>query len=130
MRCNPDKQTRVVVVSLPGMMQNLLRETFDNRFDADVVGVASGGLSAVNLVQQKEPDLVVIDSNIPDVEVNSLVFWLKEEYQQICVLVLVETTNQSKKLAKTGADIILRSYSLPEGIDRVLENMKPSRSDK
>lgn len=124
-----EKRIRVLIVSLPGIMQNMLRETFKNRLDVDVVGVASGGLSAVSMIQQKEPDLVVIDSSLPDVETHALVLWLKEETQQITSLVLVETTNQSKKAASAGADMILHSYSLPEGLDRVFGNMrtKPSK---
>jgi len=120
---NPDKRARVLVVSLPGIMQNMLRETFSRRLDVDVVGVASGGLSAVRIIQQKQPHLVVIDSNLPSSEANALVLWMKEECQQICSLVLAETTQQLNRATSVGADIVMRSYSLADNLDSVFVNM-------
>jgi hypothetical protein len=49
---DPGKRTRVLIVSLPGMMQNLLRETFTIRADAEVVGVASGRGKPVDLATE------------------------------------------------------------------------------
>jgi len=116
-------RNRVLIVSLPGMMQNMLKETFARRADVEMVGIASGGLSAVDLIRNQPPDLVVIDSNLPRVEVNELVRWLKSEAQQIRSLVLVETTRQLSTAAMVGADITLCSYSLPDRLDMVLGNL-------
>ena len=124
MTSNPDQKTRVLVVSLPGYLQNMLYETFNNRLDVDLVGVAGGGLSAVSTIKQKLPDLVVIDSSVPVSEATALILWMKEEYQRAWSLVLVETTQQSNKATGTGADIVLRSYSLGDHLDRVLEDLR------
>lgn len=120
---SPDKQAKVLVVSLPGIMQNLLLGTFSSRLDVDVVGVASGGLSAVRMIQQTQPDLVAIDSNLPASETIALISWMKEEYQHICSLVLVETTQQLNRATSAGADITLRSYSLVDNLDSVFGNL-------
>ncbi len=117
------KQIRVLIVSLPGMMQSVLRDTFSNRTDVELVGVASGALSAVGLIPKKKPDLVVIDSNLPGDEKVQLVQWLKEKWQKSRSLILVETTQQSKQAGRMGADIVLRSYSLPESLDSVIGTM-------
>jgi len=124
MTSNPEQKTRVLVVSLPGFMQNMLCETFNNRLDVDLVGVAGGGLSAVSTIQKQQPDLVVIDSSVPVSEAKALILWMKEEYQRAWSLVLVETTQQSNKATGTGADIVLRSYSLGDHLDRVLEDLR------
>lgn len=114
------KQIRILIVSLPGMMQSVLRDTFSSRADVELVGVASGALSAVSLIPKKKPDLVVIDSNLPGDEKAQLVQWLKEKGPKSRSLILVETTQQSKQAARMGADIVLRSYSLPESLDSVI----------
>ena len=124
MTSNPEQKTRVLVVSLPGFMQNMLCETFNNRLDVDLVGVADGGLSAVSTIQKQQPDLVVIDSSVPVSEATALILWMKEEYQRAWSLVLVETTQQSNKVTGIGADIVLRSYSLGDHLDRVLEDLR------
>lgn len=123
MTSSPDKRTRVLVVSLPGVMQKMLRETFYSRLDVDLVGVASGGLSAVRMIQQKQPDLVVIDSNLPSSEASALIMWMKEECHQICSLVLAETTLQLNRATSAGADIVMRSYSLADNLDSVFVNL-------
>jgi DNA-binding NarL/FixJ family response regulator len=125
---SPEKQISVLVVSLPGFMQNMLRETFNHRFD--VIGVASGGLSAVGMIQQKQPDLVVIDSSLPVSETRALISWMKEECRQTCSLVLAENSKQLKEANRAGADMTLRSYSLPEGLDRVLGHMRSNHNNK
>lgn len=124
-----DLPTRVLIVSLPGMMQNFLTDTFTSRADVLVVGVASGGLSATNLIQQKQPDLVVIDSNLPALEKNALLEWLKQEQQQTTSLVLVETTQQLNQAASAGADFTLRSYSLPGSLDSILGCLRSSNNN-
>jgi DNA-binding NarL/FixJ family response regulator len=117
------KQIRILIVSLPGMMQSVLRETFSSREDVELVGIASGALSAVSLIPKQKPDLVVIDSNLPGDEKAQLVQWLKEDGQKSRSLILVETTQQSKQAARMGADIVLRSYSLPDSLDSVMQTM-------
>lgn len=122
-------QTKVLVVSLPGIMQKILKDTFTDRSDVDVVGVASGGLSAVGMIQQIKPDLVVIDSNLPEAEMNELIQWLKKSNQNIHSLALVETTRQLRKAATAGADTILRSYTLPANLESVIGKLKANESN-
>ena len=119
----PEKQVRVLIVSLPGMMQSVLRETFMRRADVDLVGVASGCFTAANMIQQSQPDLVVIDSNLPEDEANQLIVHLKQEHLSVRSLVLVETTQQLNSATSERADISLLSYSLLDSLDSVLGNM-------
>lgn len=121
---NPGKRTRVLIVSLPGMMQNVLRETFAGRADIEVVGVANGCLSALGMIPETQPDLVVIDSNLPEEEVNQLILRVKQEHQQVYSLVLVETTQQYNKAARAGADMTCRSYSLTDNLSSVIANLE------
>jgi DNA-binding NarL/FixJ family response regulator len=115
---------KVLIVSLPGMSQRVLIETFRKHLDVEVVGVAVGCLSASSMVGQLQPDLVVIDSNLPEAETDQLVKRLKGESQRVTSLVLVETTQQVGRVARSGADIILRSYMLPQGLDEAIGNLK------
>ncbi len=104
-------------------MQNVLKETFTGRTDVDLVGIASGGLSAVSLIQQHQPDLVIIDSSLPETESGSLILWLKKETQNVRSLVLVETTQQLKDADLAGADFTLRSYTLTDSLNSILRQI-------
>ena len=118
------ERVRVLIVSLPGMMQNVLRDTFMCRSDVGIVGVASGCLSALGMIPDAQPDLVVIDSNLPDTEASQLILLLKDKHPPIQSLVVVETTQQYNNATRAGADHAIRSYSLPDGLDPVLNSLK------
>jgi len=124
MTAKPGKRAKVLIVSLPGMMQNVLRESIIHRQDVEVVGVVGGCLSATAMLPQAQPDLVVIDSNLPEADVVELILHLKRLPTPITSLMLVETTQQYHKAASAGADHAIRSYSLPDGLDPVLDQLK------
>jgi chemotaxis response regulator CheB len=121
---NPSKPARVLIVSYPGMMQNVLREIFTGRADVEVVGVAGGCQLALGMIPETQPDLVVIDSNLPEGEASQLIFRLKQQGSPIHSLLLVETTQQLNRKANSGADFTLRSYSLPDGLVSVFGQLK------
>jgi DNA-binding NarL/FixJ family response regulator len=114
---------KVVLVSLPGMLQVVLQQTITSRADAEVVGIASGGLSAVHLIQGQQPDLVIIDSNVPETEATSLIEWIKKAKPDIRCLVLAKTSHFMKHADQIGADFALQSYTLPDSLDKVFENL-------
>jgi CheY-like chemotaxis protein len=114
------RKTRALVVSLPGMLQNMLRQTLADRTDVDLVGVASGCLSAFSMIKLQTPDLVVIDSNLPDVEKKELILRVHDEKINSRFLVLTETTHQIAQAASAGADFVLRSDTLNKELDSVL----------
>jgi DNA-binding NarL/FixJ family response regulator len=119
----PGRRKNVLLVSHPGILQHILRETFTNRSDLDTVEVANGCLSAIEMIRQKQPDLVVIDSNLPEAETRALILWMKNEQQHIRSLALAETTQQLKKSSSMGADMVLKSSTLLDNLDQVLINL-------
>ena len=119
------RKIKVLIVSHPGVMQNVLKTTFSCRTDVHIVGLASGGLSAVSMIREQQPELVVINSNLPAAETRALISWMKEECDDVCSMVLVETTKQLTRAESAGADITLQSYSLPDKLDKVLADLNP-----
>jgi DNA-binding NarL/FixJ family response regulator len=114
------RKARVLVVSLPGILQNMLRQTLADRADVDLIGVASGCLSAFGMIKLQTPDLVVVDSNLPDVERKELILQVHDEQINSRFLILTETTHQIAQAASAGADFVLRSDTLNKELDSVL----------
>ena len=115
-----ESQTKVLIVSLPGMMQHIVKETFAKRADVDLVGIAYGGLSAIKMIGHYIPDMIVINSNLPETEACELIEWLKQENPQIVSVVLGETAQQLSMATSAGANYALRSYSLPDQLNRLM----------
>lgn len=121
---------RVIIVSMPGTSQRMLQNNIQLHASMKVVDVAHGSLSAVNLVDVHNPDLLVIDSSIPIDETLALIQNVKRENPGIQSVVLADTTRQRRKLAQAGADYTISSYNFPNQIGDIINQFQnhPSRA--
>jgi len=106
-----DGSQRAIIVSVPGTMQESLRAMLEAMPGIEVVGFAGGCLSAITLVQEKRPDIVVVDSNLSDDEVIAFLKDVKGEHPEIRLVVLTHTTRQQWRILENGADAALSRWS-------------------
>ncbi len=112
-----------IIASRPGVMRRALRAMLDLSPHIEVIGVAGGGLSALDLARQRRPALIVIDSGLPEDEMLALLRQVKGEQPHIRCLVLAETTRQQQLMLAAGADAVLMRGEPAERIAEVLEEM-------
>ena len=123
------RQTRpvqVMIVALPGAWQQILQKNIETYPFVQVVQVASGGLSAAELAREAAPDLMIIDSSIPFDDATALVRHVKLQNPAIRLMVLTDTSQQRHKIALTGADYALTSYSYETQIGPILGRLSQS----
>jgi DNA-binding NarL/FixJ family response regulator len=89
----------------------------------EIVGAAGGGLSALNLVRQNPPGLLIIDSNLPEDEIQALLQQIKQEQPQIRCLVVAETSRQQAAVLALGADAAILRSEPTERLVEALNNM-------
>jgi DNA-binding NarL/FixJ family response regulator len=92
-------------------MQESLQANLDAMPGVEVVALAGGCLSAVRLVQEKQPDMVVVDSNLSEDEVLAFLNDVKRRQPDIRVVVLTNTTRQQRRILNGGADAVLSRWS-------------------
>lgn len=97
-----------IVASMPGIAEQSLRATLEAFPSVQIVGTAAGCLSALQLVRERRPDLVVIDSNLPLEDVQEFLRQLEQEGLGTRSLVLAATYGQVRHLLAAGADAALR----------------------
>jgi len=114
---------RVLIVSLPGVLQNVLKQSIQAGSTAELIGLANGGLSAIKIIKKQQPDLIIIDSNLPEAETRELITQIKALNPRKHCLVIVETTRQQYEVTVAGADFTLRAYDLPSKLDKVLADV-------
>jgi DNA-binding NarL/FixJ family response regulator len=73
------QQVYAIIASRPGVMQASLRAALAGLAGVEVVGSAGDGLSTLNLVRERQPDLLVIDCNLLEDEVCALLRQVKDE---------------------------------------------------
>ena len=121
-------RSRVLIVSLPGVLQNVLKQSIQAGSVAELIGVANGGLSAMSMIKKEQPDLIIIDSNLPEAETRELMKQIKALTPHKRCLVIVETTQQQYKASLAGADFTLRAYDLPTKLERLLEDVSANNN--
>jgi DNA-binding NarL/FixJ family response regulator len=102
-----------VIASAPGITEQSLRATLEALPSVQVVGTAAGCLSALQMVRDRQAELVVIDSNLPLEDVQLFLQQLKREGLETRSLVLAATSGQVRRALAAGADAALcRDISL------------------
>ena len=103
----PPTKVCTVVASRPRVMLESLRAALIGTFGIEVVGSAGDGLSTLNLVRERQPDLLVIDCNLLEEEILALLRQVKEEHTHVCCLVLTQSRRQHVMAIDAGADVAL-----------------------
>ena len=100
-------QLRTLVVSAPGIMGESLRAMLASFAQIEIVGSAAGCLSARNMARDLTPDLVVIDANLPEPEMLSLLHELKTGAPPPRSVIFINTTSQKRRALAAGANAAL-----------------------
>ena len=116
---------RVCLVSLPGLVQEATRAALMSLSDVTLVGATSGALSATALLPQLQPDLLLVDANLPEEEVEALVRWTKQHYPGLPCVVMTLTSQQRGLALAWGADAAIQRASLISQLETTL-NQLPS----
>jgi RNA polymerase sigma factor (sigma-70 family) len=107
-----------------------LRVMLGNQPDMEVVGIASNGYEAIRLVDQKEPDVVVIDISMPELNGIEAISQMLPRHPNIKVIVLSihETKPYVYRALKTGAKgYLIKETAGLEVVDAVREVYKGER---
>ncbi len=122
------KNLRLMIVSLPGTWQRVLQKNIEAYPFVKFVDVVSGSLSAVQLVKQDKPDLVLIDSSIPFDDTVALVQNMKLEHPETRSIVITDTTQQRRRISQVGADYTVSSYNFESQIGEIFNQVKRTLS--
>lgn len=113
-----------IITSEPGIAEQSLRVTLESLPLVQVVGRAAGCLSALEMVRDRQVDLVVIDANLPLEEVQKFLRLLEQEGRETRSLVLAETTSQVYRALAVGADAALRRDASIQQLGAVVAELR------
>jgi len=86
-----------------------------------VVGELSSGYQLEEQIDQKKPDLLLLDWNLPEMEVDQLLPCLKEKYTHLSILVLSGRPELKFQACSAGADAFVSKADPP---DRMLNAIR------
>lgn len=100
-----------LIVARPGRLRDALGALLTTIPGLRIVGQADDGPSALKMVAEHHPTLVLLDSTLPDDEVKTVVRQIKAHWPQLRCIVLAGNPEQQQIVRSAGADeVLLKEY--------------------
>ena len=113
---------RLLIADDHALVRQALRGMLEREPDIEIVGEAVNGREAVNLCRALDPNLVLMDLRMPEMDGLEATRAIKQEHTEVDVLMVTMHDNQDYMLeaAKAGAaGYVLKDASRDELIDTV-----------
>jgi DNA-binding NarL/FixJ family response regulator len=116
---------RVVIVEDHPLMQSALEATLERAEGFTVAGTATSGLQAEPLVSRTQPDLVLLDLQLPGLDGLSCLALLRERHPETTVVVLsgVEDDEMVERALSGGAAAVVRKSISPADLPVLLRQV-------
>jgi len=95
-----------------------LRELIERQPELSVIGTATDGLAAIELVDELGPDAAVLDLHMPLLDGVSTVARLRKDHPHLCLIALTgdEAPALHRAAKESGADDVLLKTELVDGL--------------
>jgi DNA-binding NarL/FixJ family response regulator len=119
--------TRVLIADDNARSRNGLRALLTTCLEVAIVGEASDGREAVRLVEERHPDVVVMDAQMPAMDGLAATREIKKQWPDTRVVVLTMYGSHQAEAVSAGADVFLVKGCPPEDL---LEAIRLSCADE
>lgn len=82
------KIIKIILVDDHSLVRAGIREFLSKASHIQVVAEAGNGVEAQELIQQHEPDMVLVDIELPDINGIDLAFWIRKHFAQMKIIIL------------------------------------------
>ena len=122
-------RVKVLVVDDHPIMRNGLRDVLEDSGHFQVVGQAKDGVEAVGIAEELEPDIVVMDVIMPNMDGIDACREIMELLPDIRVLMLTASTEEDAvvEAVAAGATGYLQKYSRPEELVEAMLDVTEGR---
>lgn len=98
-----------------------LRALLATRPEFEIIGEATNGKEAVDLIESRQPDVVLMDANMPVMSGIEATRIIKDRWPQIKVIVLTLYSSYEVDAQTSGADAFLVKGGCPENLFEVMK---------
>jgi NarL family two-component system response regulator LiaR len=106
---------RVIIADDHRLVVESLRKILDGEPDMECVGVANNGVEAIEMVRNLQPDVAILDINMPDTDGIEATRKIKADFPDVTVLILTAYDYEEYVVAclEAGADGFVLKANLP-----------------
>jgi DNA-binding NarL/FixJ family response regulator len=103
----PKQVTLALVVARPGPLRNGLQAVMTTMPQIEILAETTDPSTLLRMGDEIQPDIVLLDADLPEEQVWAAVRRIKEEWSQTRSIVLVKDSQQQQRAQAAGADVVL-----------------------
>ena len=114
-------QTQALIVTHRESLQNGLQALVMSIPKVDIIGQVDDGSQAMAIIQEHHPDMVLLDTHLPNGEEWQILEQIKTLWPEIRCIVLADDVQQQQEATTLGADIVLLKGFPPAKLAETIE---------
>jgi two-component system response regulator DegU len=118
-------RTRALIVTHRGTLQDGLQALVRSIPRVDIIGLVGDGTRALEMVREHDPDLVLLDTNLPNDEEWRVLRQIKALWPKIRCIILADDVEQRQRAMELEADIVLLKGFPPARLADIIEKLQP-----
>jgi DNA-binding NarL/FixJ family response regulator len=120
-----DGRVRILIIDDHSLMRRGLRELIDRERDLEVCGEAESARTALDLLEQIEPDVVIMDLTLTDLHGLDLIGQVKNRYPDVRIVVLSMHDEKlyAERCLRAGASGYVQKRDAPEKVIRAIRSV-------
>jgi two-component system response regulator DegU len=116
-------QARALIVTQRGSLQNGLQALVMSIPQVDIIGQVEDGSQALAIIQEHHPDLVLLDTNLPNNEEWQVLEQMKTLRPETRCIVLADDVRQQQEATTLKADVVLLKGFPPAKLAETIETI-------
>ena len=118
-----------LIVAAPGDLRDGLQSLLTTIPGIGPISQANDEPTALRIIEQQSPDLVLLDFHIPGDNVPAVLERIKAEYPQTRSLVLADHVQQQREAKSVAADVVVLKGFLAAKLVETIMGLLPSADD-
>ena len=118
---------RTVIADDSPLAVNAIRSCLQQEPSIEIVGTAADGTEAIAVIQRLQPDLVLLDLKMPNMNGLQVASWLADQYPSIVRVIVtgLDVLDSLARLPELGGHPIVAKQDMSEQLPKVLSELLP-----